>query len=58
MGDEAFDTEEKLTMIRTLTPLKPLPTTQDVSNTVLFLLSDQAKAITGQIMFVDGGIRG
>ncbi|ODM95655.1 L-xylulose reductase [Orchesella cincta] len=58
MGDFVFDTDEKKTMLKTITPL-PNPTTeQDVSDSVLFLLSEKSKAITGQILFVDGGLHG
>jgi len=37
-------------------PLKRMGTFRDVVNAVLFLLSDQASFITGQSLFVDGGV--
>ena len=37
------------------TPLRRLGTPEDVANIVVFLASDAASYITGQIIFVDGG---
>ena len=37
-------------------PLARLGTTQDITDTTLFLLSDQAKWVTGQTWCVDGGM--
>lgn len=37
-------------------PLKTLGTCEDVANTLLFLASDQARYITGQVINVDGGM--
>jgi len=37
-------------------PLARLGTTQDITDTALFLLSDQAKWVTGQTWCVDGGM--
>ena len=36
-------------------PLQSPPTTDDIANTVLYLASDLAKAITGQVIHCDGG---
>ena len=36
-------------------PLKRLGTPEDVANAVVFLLSDAAAYITGQVIAVDGG---
>ena len=36
-------------------PLKRLQTPEDMGHMVAFLLSDEAKNITGQAMYVDGG---
>lgn len=58
MGDKVIDTEDKKALVAAFTPLPIASTTKDVSNTVMFLLSDKAKTITGQIMFVDSGIHG
>ena len=38
------------------TPLGRLATVEDIANAVLFLASDQASCITGQVVAVDGGI--
>ena len=35
--------------------LAELPTSQDIANAVLFLLSDAARAITGEVLKVDAG---
>ena len=37
-------------------PLRRLGTTADVANAVAFLVSDQASYITGQVLYVDGGV--
>ncbi len=39
-----------------MTPLQKLTTAEDVAQMALFLLSDQAGHVTGQSIFVDGGI--
>jgi 3-oxoacyl-[acyl-carrier protein] reductase len=36
-------------------PLGRLSTPQDVANTALFLASDEAEFLTGNVMEVDGG---
>ena len=38
-----------------LTPMKRPGTVDDVANAALFLVSDQAKQITGQSLVIDGG---
>jgi NAD(P)-dependent dehydrogenase (short-subunit alcohol dehydrogenase family) len=38
------------------TPLRRLGTPEDVADVVTFLASDDARFITGQTVFVDGGI--
>ena len=37
-------------------PMKKMGTAWDVANAALFLVSDNAKYITGQILGVDGGL--
>ena len=49
--------EEMLGKIKEEIPLKRLGLTQDVSDAVLFLASDAAEFITGQVLTVDGGLR-
>jgi 3-oxoacyl-[acyl-carrier protein] reductase len=41
--------------VSALFPLKRLGTPEDIAGAVMFLLSDEAKWITGQIFVVDGG---
>jgi len=39
-----------------MTPLGHPGTTEDIANAVAFLVSDDAKYITGQVLVVDGGL--
>lgn len=48
-------TQEDLQSLADETPLGRIGTTQDVADTVEFLLSDKSKFITGQLITVDGG---
>ena len=48
--------EEVLEKIKEEIPLKRLGLPQDVSDAVLFLASDAAEFITGQVLTVDGGL--
>ena len=52
---KVFGTPEALEKIAKGIPLGRLGTPDDIANTVLFLASDRAKFITGQIISVDGG---
>ncbi len=47
--------EIKQDILKTV-PLKRMGTVEDVANTVLFLVSDYASYITGQVICVDGGM--
>ena len=38
------------------TPLKRFGTAEDVANAILFLASDEASYITGQVLEVGGGL--
>ena len=49
-------TSDQKERIARRTPLGRLATVEDISNAVLFLASDQASFITGQVLAVDGGI--
>lgn len=51
MGDEA------LAAAQAESPLGYGPTAEDVAESVVFLASKSAKAITGQTIFVDAGER-
>jgi NAD(P)-dependent dehydrogenase (short-subunit alcohol dehydrogenase family) len=46
---------ERLQALLANLPLRRIGTTQDIVNTCLFLLSDEASWVTGQIWCVDGG---
>ena len=48
--------QEKRDQLLELIPLKKLPTITDIANAILFLSSDAAKCITGEIMDVNGGL--
>lgn len=53
---ESILANEQLTSALTdLHPLKKLGTSTDIANLVVFLLSDQAGWVTGQIISIDGG---
>jgi NAD(P)-dependent dehydrogenase (short-subunit alcohol dehydrogenase family) len=53
---ESILTNEKVSSALTeLHPLKTLGTSTDIANLVVFLLSDQAGWVTGQIISIDGG---
>jgi NAD(P)-dependent dehydrogenase (short-subunit alcohol dehydrogenase family) len=47
---------EKLEALRAITPLKKLGKPRDIANAALFLASDEADHITGQLLTVSGGI--
>lgn len=49
-------TKEEKDEIAQITPLQRLGTVEDVANAVEFLSSDKASFITGQTIFVDGGL--
>ena len=48
--------DEEKAEIANMTPLKRLGTPQDIANAVDFLSSENASFITGQTLFVDGGL--
>ncbi|RIP33545.1 3-oxoacyl-ACP reductase [Staphylococcus gallinarum] len=52
----AATTQEVFDLIAQTTPLRQVTTPQDVANMVSYLISDQAKGITGQNFTVDGGL--
>ncbi|MEB6242063.1 3-oxoacyl-ACP reductase [Staphylococcus gallinarum] len=52
----AATTQEVFDLIAQTTPLRQVTSPQDVANMVSYLISDQAKGITGQNFTVDGGL--
>ncbi len=49
-------TKEEKTEIASMTPLKRLGKAQDIANAVYFLSAEESSFITGQTLFVDGGL--
>ena len=43
-------------MIQTLIPLKEMGKAEDVANVIVFLASDKARYITGEVVNVGGGL--
>ncbi len=56
MSERLVNSELKKEKIKSKHPLKSIGETNDVSNTIEFLLSEKSKWITGQIIRVDGGL--
>ena len=54
---EKFNTPEALEELRKMTPLGHLGQPEDVAGTVLFLASDSAAYVTGEVIAVNGGLR-
>jgi 3-oxoacyl-[acyl-carrier protein] reductase len=55
--DSSADTKENLKeAIISQTPLRRIANPEDVAGAVLFLASDWSKFITGQTIYVDGGL--
>ena len=52
---DALSEEVRKTYLEQI-PLKELGTSQDVAETVKFLVSDRARYITGQVIHVNGGL--
>ena len=53
--DQETDGDANLAMMKSLIPLKCIGQPDEVVNTALFLLSDEASYITGVALPVDGG---
>jgi len=54
---EKFSTPESLAGLKEQVPLKRLGEPDDISGAVVFLASDSASYITGEIMAINGGLR-
>jgi NAD(P)-dependent dehydrogenase (short-subunit alcohol dehydrogenase family) len=48
--------EEGVERVRASMPLGTIPTPEDCANVALFLLSDEARQVTGQTIHVNGGL--
>jgi NAD(P)-dependent dehydrogenase (short-subunit alcohol dehydrogenase family) len=51
----AFSTEEMLDNVRAVTPAGRIGTSEEVADTILFLCSDAARFIHGQVIEINGG---
>lgn len=49
-------TRRELADIRRATPLRRLGTPEDIAHAAVFLASDDARYVTGQVLIVDGGV--
>jgi 3-oxoacyl-[acyl-carrier protein] reductase len=56
LSEKLINTNEKKDAVGNRHPLKRIGTTQDIANTVSFLLSNKSSWITGQLFHVDGGL--
>lgn len=56
LADKFLNTPEKLEASNNRHPLKRIGATEDISNSVEFLLSEKSSWITGQVLHVDGGM--
>jgi 3-oxoacyl-[acyl-carrier protein] reductase len=50
------DGDEGVERVRRTLPLGEIPKPADVANAAIFLLSDAARQITGQVIHVNGGL--
>jgi NAD(P)-dependent dehydrogenase (short-subunit alcohol dehydrogenase family) len=53
--DQETDGEANLAMMKSIIPLQRVGRPEEVANTALFLLSDEASYITGVALPIDGG---
>jgi len=56
LGMEGQDTSDFRNHMASVVPMKRMGTPEEVASTVLFLASEEASFITGQDLFVDGGV--
>jgi 3-oxoacyl-[acyl-carrier protein] reductase len=56
LADKLINSPEKLEASNKRHPLRRIGQPDDIANAVVFLLSDKAAWITGQVMHVDGGM--
>jgi len=56
LAEKLLGSAEKAEAGKNRNPLKHIGTTQDLANAITFLISEDAKWITGQVLAVDGGM--
>ncbi|MBS3807580.1 MAG: SDR family oxidoreductase [Bacteroidales bacterium] len=56
MSERMINTDDKLKAMKERHPLKEIGQPRDMASMVSYLLSDNARWITGQIMHIDGGL--
>jgi NAD(P)-dependent dehydrogenase (short-subunit alcohol dehydrogenase family) len=56
LGEKFLSTPEKMEASAQRNPMKKVGTTEELSNSIEFLLSEKSSWITGQILHVDGGM--
>jgi len=56
MSERMINTEDKLQSMKDRHPLKQIGQPRDMASMASYLLSDEARWITGQIMHIDGGL--
>ena len=56
LTERLINSESKKETIEKKHPLQSIGETNDISNTISFLISNKSKWITGQIIRVDGGL--
>jgi NAD(P)-dependent dehydrogenase (short-subunit alcohol dehydrogenase family) len=56
LSERLTSTPEKIEASAKRHPLQSIGTAEDIANAALFLLSDQSRWMTGQVMHVDGGM--
>jgi NAD(P)-dependent dehydrogenase (short-subunit alcohol dehydrogenase family) len=56
LGEKFLSTPEKMEASAQRNPMKKVGTSEDLSNSIEFLLSEKSAWITGQVLHVDGGM--
>jgi NAD(P)-dependent dehydrogenase (short-subunit alcohol dehydrogenase family) len=55
-AEQGMSTEEFMAPVRASHPLRRITNDDEVSNTIAFFCSDLAPSITGQVLYIDGGL--
>ena len=56
LSKRLFRTESQTEQMMQKHPLKRVGKSEDISNSISFLLSDQSSWVTGQVLGIDGGL--